>query len=270
MKKDKSQKNKIRPDYRIIVKDKLGYTPRTVKIFVAQRWVDEDDLVEYLYNPDENFIELLPKDEQDFSRLNEKEIDIKIKELSYKLKKDIEEDNPALNQKNIKFELNKYLAKKRALKYSPNSSYMGFGADGLPEITYLRLGTDYIPFKWDLDTSTVWLNSETKRKKAAISRRNKKQKYSTQDVLTLINLIWTGVLLLGTIGLLWLGGSGVSQLMTTYSESEIAKIQQQCLANTVEATQSIENSARQVETITNILNDRLQNPSTVSGVRPTD
>ena len=67
---DKDIANVGGADYLITIKEEIGDTLREVITFGAQRWVDKEDFLVYLYNPKKNFMELFPQREKDLIKLD--------------------------------------------------------------------------------------------------------------------------------------------------------------------------------------------------------
>ncbi|MCK4500284.1 hypothetical protein KAU11_07290, partial [Candidatus Babeliales bacterium] len=132
-KKEKQKNNKIL-DFKVILWEDVGFSVREIKTFQASRFVDEDK-VPFIYNEELKFMELYPQDMRDNVKLDEKDINIKIKDVEKKLKsirsKDIEdygEDEP--NTLDLEFKLMTLKAKERGLKYSKSASYVNFDSNG--------------------------------------------------------------------------------------------------------------------------------------------
>ncbi len=265
--KDENDKAEVKnASYEIVLKEKLGSTTRNVrKPFMAERWIDEDDHVVYLRNVKLNFFEIFPDDMQDFTSYTEDEVDKRLTVVKKQLKNEREQDNPEINDRNLEFEILKLQAKRRSFKFSKNSAYLTFGTNGQPQFYFMRQGSTVHPFKWDVDTSTVYTPSDNKKKKAAISLRNKQNKYRKEQFVQVSTII----LLIVAVALIGINLWGSYKLWSAYDDSEIAAIKRACMDDLLVASNQIEQSAANVNAITKLIKQDLNKPQTViSGVQP--
>lgn len=230
------KKNINKARYKIIVKDKLGSTTRTIKIFYADRWIDESDYVVYLRNTKLNFLEIFPQKINDFVNYTEETIDTKLDNLRESLMNELKEDTEELNEEDIKYEIQKLEAKKRSFKFSDNASYISLSEINQPEIYYLREGSTFFPYKWDSDTRTIYTPSDNKKKNAAICLRNKELKYSKHQKTLQGAMI--GILILNVI-VLFGGGFTWYKAFTAYDDSNIAELQRSAEETTIRCSEVI-------------------------------
>ena len=73
--------------YKVIIKESLGKTTRTVRTIEAERFIDEDDNVVYLRSVKDKFFEVFPEDHTDLIQLTNEELSQKIKEIKELLRK---------------------------------------------------------------------------------------------------------------------------------------------------------------------------------------
>ncbi len=242
----KTSKNTSKAEYKIIIKEKFSKGTTTLKTITAKREIDMDDHVVYLSNVSEQFLELMPRDEKDFEMLDEKEIDKRLvvaKDLLKKPKTDEEKGN---NKQNYLYAVMKLEAQKRALKYGADNAYESIDEFGTKEYIFLREGSTFSPFKWDVDTKTIYVASENVKKKAGMARRNKSIKYSKFK-----NVIEGSVMFLMIINIVMSLGLGYVYLKTfqKMDESAIIEAQNFCVQKGAEWTQIIEKNAKASEEI---------------------
>lgn len=226
-KKDKSKTAK--PDFKVVLWEDVGYSVREIKTFNASRFVDEDK-TPFIYNEDLNFMELYPQDMKDNIFFKESEIDKKLTDTTKKLKaikekkiEDYKEDEP--NTEDLKFEIRKLQAKKRSFKFSLSGSYVSFDSEGQVTFNFLRKGNSFFPFKWDTDTSTIHTASEPVVKKAGILLRNKREKYSMNNLVSTATII---VLVIGVLLTLANIGGGI-YMWKKYDSSNIGELERKSL-----------------------------------------
>ena len=247
-KKEKQKNNKIL-DFKVILWEDVGFSVREIKTFQASRFVDEDK-VPFIYNEELKFMELYPQDMRDNVKLDEKDINIKIKDVEKKLKsirsKDIEdygEDEP--NTLDLEFKLMTLKAKERGLKYSKSASYVNFDSNGQVCFNFLRKGNSFYPFKWDTDTETIHTASEPVVKKAGILLRNKENKYLPKKLIETSTLILLALVIIGTIANLFFGG----WLWSKYDESDLALLERKSLELTNVCSEIVINNANALNTM---------------------
>lgn len=228
-----SPKNRNKAEYNVILLKKQGGTVKAIKKFPAHRWRADDHVV-YLRNDKRNikFLELFPEQITDFKDYTEEEINKKIDSIKTKLKREREHDTGEVNDKDLEFELRQLEAKKRSFMFSPKSNYEFLDEDNVPTFYFLRQGSTFIPFKWDTDTSTIFIPSDNRKKSASLILRNKEQKYNINKVLTGAS-IFIALLALGFLALSgWTymkATDKYDQAFLSYDQSELAAAQRACL-----------------------------------------
>lgn len=253
------KKTKSSAKYSVVIKESLGSITRTVKTIEAERFIDQDDHVVYLRNVKENFLEIFPEDHVDMIQLTDKELEQKmteIKELLRQTKKMKEKD---INPHNLEFDLMKYGAKRRSLKYGKEDSYVSFDSKGRPEFFYLRKGSTFFPFKWDTDTSTIYTASDNKKKKSILSIRNKEDKYKPKRLIELGTVIFLIINIVLAAVLIW----GFNKQFKTYDESEIAAIKRACVDQEIATVRAIKEAAESVERITAKIDGGISSPNII-------
>ncbi len=243
---NKTTSKTSKAEYKIVVKEKFGIGTTTLKTFFAKREIDEDDYVVYLSNVAEKFIELFPQDENDFEKLDIKEINLRLNEAKRVWKKEQIKDDPSINEQNYLYKIMLLEAKKRAIKYNKNSPYMTIDEEGVKTFYYLREGSTFYPFKWDVDNSTVYVANENVKKKAGMARRNKAIKYSKFK-----NVIEGSVMFMMIINVIMALGLGyVSyKMFEKFDESEIVAAQNYCVLKGAEWAAITERNAKASEAI---------------------
>lgn len=247
---DKSKKTKNN-NYLITIKEKLGSSTRTIKSFNAERYLDSDDFVVYLYNKKLKFLELFPQQEKDFAEFAEEDIEDKLEELKDKLAKELKEDTEETNDHDLTFDIMKLEAKLRHIQYNnDDSSYLTQTEDGTPEFIFCREGSTFHPFKWDAKTKTIYTPSDNKKKSASMLLRNKEYKYSKfKDIIeatTIFLLILSGIFVLG----------GAYMYVKSYNMYDTSKI-----AAATRASLDIANSCGQIVLDTAIASQELTEQS---------
>lgn len=274
-KKENKEKNEVnKAEYKIVLLEKLGGTVRIIKSFFASRWKDEEDHVIYLKNDDKSvkFMEIFPQQINDLKNYTEKEVDQLIEKYSKILERERDRDTEELNEKDIEFQLLKLKAKKRSFKFDSNASYLSFDENARPTFYFLREGSTFFPFKWDTETKNIFVPSDNRKKSASISLRNKENKYNTKKLLDGVSIV------LLVVGFLMCAGGGYFLFKAkqsndlsfqAYDKSEIAAAQRACLEQINTIAGNVAQSAKDVEKITNNLEEQLNKPQTViSGVIP--
>ena len=243
---NRTTSNTSKAEYKIVIKEKFSKGTTTLKTITAKREIDLDDHVVYLSNVAEQFLELMPRDEKDFEMLDEKEIDKRLVKAKAELKKPREDADRGTNKQNYLYAVMKLEAQKRALKYGSDNAYETIDEYGVKEFIFLREGSTFTPFKWDVDTKTIYVASENVKKKAGMARRNKSIKYSKFK-----NVIEGSVMFLMIINIVMALGLGYIYLKTfqKFDESAIVEAQNFCVQKGAEWTQIIEKNAKASEKI---------------------
>ena len=102
-------------EFKVVIKEKFSKGTTTLKTISVKREIDPDDYVVYLSNVSEQFLELMPQDENDFEQLNAKEIDLKLAAAKKALKKEKTAEDKGTNEQNFLYEVMKLEAKKQSL-----------------------------------------------------------------------------------------------------------------------------------------------------------
>lgn len=249
---DKGKKTSA-AEYNIHIYEALGNTPRKIKTFTAKRWVDEDDLIPYLYYKDEKnkveWLEVFPEKVKDFVKESKQDIEKKLEKKYKQLEEEKKKEVPEVNFKDIEYEIMKCQAKLRTFNYSHNTSYISLDENNVPEFFFKREGSTYHPFKWDLDTSTIYTPSDNKKKSATIALRNKETKYNSTPIShKILSMVFLGIALIAMLGSGWIMYKSVD----SYSESEINQAISACMQN---YNQIVSNTQEQSESISNIINN---------------
>ncbi len=243
-------------EYSIVIKEKFGIGTTTLKTITAKRELDPDDHVVYLSNVAEKFLELFPQDENDFENLDIKEINSQLNQARKIWKAEQNKDTEQINEQNYLYKIMKLEAKKRALKYNKNSPYMTINEAGVKTFYYLREGSTFFPFKWDVDNRTVYVANENVKKKAGMARRNKSIKYSKFKNVIEGSVMFIMILnVIMALGLGWVGLKTFSKL----DESAIVEAQNFCVQKGAEWTAIIEKNAKASEAIFEKLNKATDN-----------
>lgn len=263
--KNESKTTKSSAKYSVVIKESLGSITRTVKVISAERFIDEDDHVVYLRNTKAKFLEVFPEDHTDLIKLTEEELTLKVTEIRALLRNTKKMKEKDINPHNLEFDLMKYEAKKRSLKYGQDDSYVSFDTNGRPEFFYLRKGSTFFPFKWDTDTSTIYTASDNKKKKSILAIRNKENKYRPKKLIELGTVIFLIVNICLAAVLIW----GFNKQFKSYDESEIAAIKRACVDQEIEAVLAIKNAAQNVEAITKKIEGGITSPNIIiDGILP--
>ncbi len=251
----KTNSNTSKAEYKVVIKEKFSKGTTTLKTITAKREIDLDDYVVYLSNVAEGFLELMPQDENDFEQLNSKEIDSRLVEAKKNLKKEKTKEDKGTNEMNYLYDVMKLEAKKRALKYNMDSSYITLDENGTKTFYYLREGSTFYPFKWDVDNKTVYVANENVKKKAGMARRNKSIKYSKFKNVIEGSVMF--MMIINVILALGLGYVGL-KMFSKFDESKIVEAQNFCVLKGAEWTSIIEKNAKASEEIFKNLQEATQ------------
>lgn len=243
-------------EYSIVIKEKFGIGTTTLKTITATRELDPDDHVVYLSNIPEKFLELFPQDENDFENLDLKEIETQLTAARKIWKAEQTNDTEQINEQNYLYKIMQLEAKKRALKYNKDSPYMTINEAGVKTFYYLREGSTFYPFKWDVDNRTIYVANENVKKKAGMARRNKSIKYSKFKNVIEGSVMF--IMILNVIMALGLGYVGL-KTFSKLDESSIVKAQNYCVQKGAEWTAIIEKNAKASEAIFEKLNKATDN-----------
>lgn len=211
-------------EYKIILKEKLGDTTRTIKSFNAFRYIDEENKVVLLKNDKLKFVEIFPEEIKDFNKYDVEKVENKLKKLRKTLEKELEEDTEEINDKDIEEQIRTLEAIKRGFKFK-KGSYITFSEDGQPEFTFLREGSEFHPFRWDPDTKTIYVPSDNKKKSAILSLRNKETKYKVKHLVE----VSTVVLLIVAVVLTGINLYAGLKIWQSYDDSHIAELEKNSL-----------------------------------------
>lgn len=238
--------NTSKAEYKIVIKEKFSKGTTTLKTITAKREIDPDNHVVYLANIAEGFLELMPRDEKDFEMLDKKEIEKRLVKAKALLQKPMTEAEKGTNKQNYLYSVMKLEAQLRALKYGSDNAYETIDEFGVKEFIFLREGSTFFPFKWDVDTKTIYVASENVKKKAAMARNNKTLKYSKFK-----NVIEGSVMFMMIINIVMSLGLGYVYLKTfqKMDESAIIEAQNFCVQKGAEWTSIIEKNAKASERI---------------------
>ncbi len=240
-------------EYRVEIKEAFGKGTTTLKTISCKREIDQDDHVVYLSNITEKFLELMPEDENDLQKLDIKEIERKLNIAKSSLKKEKTKDDPNVNEKNFQYTIMKLEAQKRALSYSKDNAYLTIDHDGVKKFTFLRKGSTFYPFKWDIDTRTIYVTSENVKKKAGMARRNKQIKYSKFKNVIEGSVMF--MMILNVILAIALGYTAL-KMFSKFDESKIVEAQNFCVQKGAEWTAIIEKNAKASEAIFKQIQDK--------------
>lgn len=255
----KSKQVKSSAKYSVVIKESLGSITRTVKTIEAERFIDEDDHVVYLRSTKDNFLEVFPEDHVDFINLDDATLVRKMEEIKELLKNPKRMKEKDINPHNLEFDLMKYGAKRRSLKYGREDSYVSFDSKGKPEFYYLRKGSTFFPFKWDTDTSTIYTASDNKKKKSILAIRNKESKYRPKKLIEVGTVVFLIINIVLAAVLIW----GFNKQFKTYDESEIAAIKRACVDQEIQSAQAIRAAAQSVQAITKEIEGGISKPNII-------
>lgn len=251
-------------NYKIHIYEAFGKTPKKIKSFTAKRWVDEDDLIPYLRykdpETDKLWLEIFPEQVKDFVHESEKQIEDKLKKVRTKLVEERKKKEPTVNFKDLEYEIMKLDAKLRTFKFSRDSSYVSLNEYSEPEFFYKREGSNYVPFKWDLDTSSIYTPSDNKKKSATIALRNKENKYPTTPAShKVLGLIFLAILMIGAVGFGYLTYKSVDQ----YSDSEINNAIEACVQDYAGMVSNTRKQTEDISEITELLKEEINKEPTI-------
>lgn len=251
--------------YKVIIKESLGKTTRTVRTIEAERFIDEDDNVVYLRSVKDKFLEVFPEDHTDLIQLTSDELTKKIVEIKELLRKPKLIRENEINPANLKADLLKFEAQKRSLLYGKDASYVSWDENGKPEFYYLRKGSTFFPLKWDVDTSTIYTASDNKKKKSVLLLRNKENKYATKKFVEITTIVFLIILVVVGIVEIW----GAAKMFSSYDASEIAAIKRACVNDMLETSKAIQVSAENVAKITTSIEGKFNTPDIIiEGIAP--
>jgi len=267
-----SNKEVNKAEYKIVLLEKLGGTVRIIKSFHAHRWIDIEDHVVYLKHDKLKFMEIFPQQVNDFKNYTEKEVEKLIKDKQALLEKERDTDSENINDKDIEYDLLKLKAKQRSFKFDDKASYLSFDENARPTFYFLREGSTFFPFKFDTETKNIFIPSDNRKKSASIALRNKENKYDTKKIMdgaTILMLIVGFLMMAGGGYMLFKAKQANDASWQAYDQSEIAKAQRACLENINAVAKSVAESAKDVETVVNKVENDLNKPQTViEGVIP--
>lgn len=271
MAKEKKEKNQInKAEYKIVLLEKLGGTVRTIKYLDAQRFRDDEDHVVYLKSEKDKFLEIFPQQINDFKNYTIEEVNKLIKKYQNQLEEERTEDTQ-VNDKNVEYELLKLKAKQRSFKFDDKASYLSFDETARPTFFFLREGSNFFPFKWDTDTKTIFVPSDNRKKSASLALRNKQNKYNIKkmlDGLSIIMIIVGFVMAGGGAYLLFKGNGAYDTAFEKYDQSEIAAAHRACLEDISKVSQTIADTAKNVEQISDNVEDKTVKDTIIKGIIP--
>ncbi len=243
---NKTTSTTSKAEYKIVIKERFSKGTTTLKTITAKREIDLDNHVVYLSNVSEGFLELMPRDEKDFEMLDKAEIVKRLAKAKALLQKPKTEDDKGNNKQNYLYDVMKLEAQLRALKYGPDNAYETIDEHGVKEFIFLREGSTFSPFKWDVDTKTIYVASENVKKKAGMARNNKSLKYSKFK-----NVIEGSVMFMMIINIVMALGLGYVSLkmFQKMDESSIIEAQNFCVQKGAEWTAIVEKNAKASEKI---------------------
>jgi len=231
--------------YRIQIYKKIGNLPKKTTHFMAQEIEDKENFIVYLQstNPKIKFLELSPTFPRDSINLSETELKKRITKLKNALKKEEEKDDPDVNDWDLEYDLLKYEAQLRHLKFTPKRSFIELGEDGVPEINYLREGSNFHLMSFDLETKTIATVGDETKKSANILLRNKNAKYQSKDKISAVGVFLCIVGIIMVLGNLY----GAYQMWGNYDKSELADAQRAALETTNAINEELLTSAREIK-----------------------
>ena len=271
------EKYRLKEDeYWAIVKDQNGDSSIERRFIRCKRFQYEDGVVTLKpVNKKENFEEIFPQLEPDFQSFNMNEIKNKLQALQNKLKLIEKGQIKNVNMWNVKWEIFQLKAAERKLKFG-KCNFMTFNIHREPCFTFIRKGSTLHPLAEDLDTNSIYVPSDYKKKKSAMSVRNKENKYS--KYASALVSVGAAILLIVNV-VMFVGNAWWSYSIMKYSDSEssMAHVDQRfeqtigiCTDALAVNSRSIANSANQIEGITGDLKDHLEPTTMISGEEPLD
>jgi len=260
-------KNVNKAKFQVVLLDTIAGAPRYVTKFEAVRYRDHVDHVVYLKNDKTEFLEIFPEQIADFKNYNETEVDKLIKETQNNLRRERVRDSEEINDKDLEMQLLKLQAKKRSFKFDTTASYVCNWERGKPTFFFLRKGSNFLPYKWDSKTESIFVPSDNRKKSASIALRNKDTKYTKHK-----KLIEGGVILMLIVGFCMMLGGGYSwykanksheELLKAYDETEIAKATRRSLEVAAQcADVSLKTNQKALDVI-NKAEEKINEPKTI-------
>jgi len=189
--------------YIIKIYEQLGSTVREVRTFEAKRFVDKENHTVFLKNDHKkiDFLEVFPETLDELQKFDKEKIKFQINCVQKELDDIDDKFTTDLDFKELEFKLRRLKAIQRSLNFK-SGSYVSFDSDGQPNFYFKREGSTFHPFKWDLDTSTIYTASDNKKKSSIMNLRNKEEKYNKTTLIetsTMILLFIGVVLTLGNV-----------------------------------------------------------------------
>ena len=185
-----NKKNKGAPpnSVRIVAYDGDIGGMREIGDFYAFRWVNPLDKTTYLKNDSLDFLIPMPDSERENGKYDIITILNKLADIEDKIKAELEEDDPDINQKDYFDERQCLLKELRVLLYSTNSGFW-FMTKEIPTLKVWRKGNTWHPLKFDLNVNTVYVPSNTRLADTRNSESNKRTKYGSLASLTTVMLL---------------------------------------------------------------------------------
>jgi hypothetical protein len=248
--------------YRIQIYKKIGNLPKKTTHFMVNEIEDKENFIVYLQsaNPKIKFLELSPTFPRDSINLTETQLKTRITKLKTQLKKEDEKDDPDVNDWDLEYDLLKYEAQLRHLSFSHKRSFIELGEDGVPEINYLREGSNYHLMSFDLESKTIAVVGDETKKSANILLRNKNAKYQLKDKVTPVGII------LCIVGVIMVFGNiyGGYQMWGNYDKSELADAQRAALEVTNKINEELLTSAREIKGMAEKVDSMADNNPTIN------
>jgi hypothetical protein len=263
-------------EYIVQVFDPWGQSKILRRRLIAKRY-EYDDGVVVLRSEKENFEEIFPSVEESGTFLNKKDDVLnKLKAEKTKLQNILQGKDKTTNIKNVRYDIFMLEANLQKIRNGSNPAFMSLDGDNNQTFEFIRKGSTYHPIANDLDTSRVYVPSDYKKKKSAMTVRNKKEKYSkyAKGIVTVGSII---ILIAGMI--LFIGNAFWSYKLYTYadSESSIAKINARfdnaagvCLDTIKVQNIELAKTSEQVSDIAQDLQTHLKPVTVIEGERPVD
>jgi len=249
-KEEEEQKAKRinKAQYKVHIYEKYtNNMPRHIKSFVCDRYVDEDDNVPYLKNDTENFYEIFPNDENVVIKESKQELEKQLQKKEEQYKKESDKEIPNVNFADLRDDIKKIRKKLRTFDYSKDAGYPSLGDNNMPEFIFIREGSSFFPTKWDLETQTIIVPSDSKKKQSLFSLRNKEQKYPTgADKIKATTWVFFVASIIFVMFNLWIGWKNVD----TYSENRINQIMEDQVKYVNDITKDVKGEADQLNQLT--------------------
>ena len=144
--------------YDVKITDIWGTTSKEVTTFPVRRYIEGGNV--YLFNEKKGFKEIMPEDTDDYKSQTLEGLNIDIKKIQDKIKK----NNNTDNQKTLKKDLRILNNLKRSIELQGRGSYMRLNSEGRPYFEFDRRGNFKLPVFKNVDISTLYIPSETKIK----------------------------------------------------------------------------------------------------------